>query len=398
MHVGHQKNGRFHDSLPETSHRLRRRRISCASKGSTRFWATAMSLFVCSLCRVSTVPLARTYSVCCSANFLGSLLKVPSAGRFNRLSTTKCTLRFGGRARALRTKVSEVEKLEKQCHWGFIGGRALAGLLPLLIANAAFCQSASADRTISANDMVRAVVANELRSQEANHRNWLYRADREEQGKKKAKEVVQTEQGSLDRLIAVDGHPLDANEQQKERERIENLVRHPSEQQRLEQTKKKDAELCRTFFKMIPDAFTFSYTERDGDLIKLSYHPNPGFQSPSREARVLHDMEGEMWVQEMPQRLVRIRGRLIDDVKFAAGLLGRLEKGSEFNVEQAEVSPGQWELTMLQVDVKGKALFFKTIAVQEREYRSDFRRVPDHLTLAEAADLLTTQVIVAANR
>jgi hypothetical protein len=52
----------------------------------------------------------------------------------------------------------------------------------------------------------------------------------------------------------------------------------------------------------------------------------------------------------------------------------------------------------MEVDVKGKALFFKTIAVQEKECCSDFRRVRDGVSLAEAADMLTKQVIVAANR
>lgn len=149
---------------------------------------------------------------------------------------------------------------------------------------------------------------------------------------------------------------------------------------------------------MIPDAFTFSYAGREGDLIKLSYKPIPTFQPSSREARVFHAMEGEMWVHGTQRRLVRIRGRLITDVKFAGGLLGHLAKGGQFNVEQTELSPTQWELTAIEVRVKGKALFFKTIAVQEKEYRSDFRRVPEGLTLAEAADMLTKRVIVAANR
>ena len=48
--------------------------------------------------------------------------------------------------------------------------------------------------------------------------------------------------------------------------------------------------------------------------------------------------------------------------------------------------------------MKGKALLFKTIAVQEKEYRSDFRAVSDGLTLAEAADILTNEVTVAANQ
>jgi hypothetical protein len=279
----------------------------------------------------------------------------------------------------------------------FLGRCALNGLLSLLLAVAAFSQS-SADLATSANDLARAVVANELKLTDANDSRWMYHVDREEQGKKKAKEVVETGQGSLDRLVGVDGHPLNAHEQQQEKKRIEDLVRNPEEQQRREQSKRKDAEQCESFFKTIPDAFIFSYAGREGALIKLSYKPNPTFQPSSREARVFHAMEGEMWVHGAQRRLVRFRGRLVTDVKFAGGLLGHLERGGQFNVEQAEVSANQWELTVIEVNVNGKALFFKTIAVQEKEYRSDFRRVRDDLTLAEAADMLTKQVIVAANR
>ncbi len=280
----------------------------------------------------------------------------------------------------------------------FLERCALPGLLALLPIGAAFSQSTAARPAISADDLVRAVVANELKAQGESRGRWMYRVDKEEQNKQKAKEVVQTGQGSLERLVAIDGRPLNAKEQQDERERIGNLVRNSAEQQRLEQTKKKDAEQCRAFFKMLPDALIFIYAGRDGNLIKLNYRPNPGFQPPSREARVFHEMEGEMWVHETQRRLVSIRGQLIADVKFAGGLLGHLEKGGHFHVEQRELLPGQWDLTFMEVDMKGKALLFKTIAVQEKEYRSDFRTVPDGLTLAEAADILAKEVIVATNR
>jgi hypothetical protein len=279
-----------------------------------------------------------------------------------------------------------------------LGKCTLAGLIAFLPIAAAFSQSASAGLPISANDLVRAVVANELKAQDESHGRWMYRVEREQQGKKKAKEVVQTGQGSLDRLVALDGQPLTAKEQQDETERIGNLVRNPAEQQKLEQTRKKDAEQCKAFFKMLPDALTFIYASRDGGVIKLNYRPNPSFQPPSREARVFHEMEGEMWVQETQRRLARIQGQLVADVKFAGGLLGHLEKGGHFSAEQRELSPGQWDLTFMEVDMKGKALFFKTIDVNEKEHRSDFRTVPDDLTLAEAADMLTKQVMLAANR
>jgi hypothetical protein len=280
----------------------------------------------------------------------------------------------------------------------FFARCTLAGLTGLSPIAAAFGQSTPAGPAVSANDLVRAVVANELRFQDGSHGRWMYRVEREEQGKKKTKEVVQTRLGSLDRLVAIEGQPLNAKEQKDESERIGNLLLNPVEQQRLEQTKKKDAEQCKAFFRLFPDALSFNYAGRDGDLIKVSYRPNPSFQPPSREARVFHEMEGEMWVHETQRRLVRIRGHLIADVKFAGGLLGHLEKGGHFNVEQRELSPGQWDLTFMEVDMKGKALFFKTIDVNEKEYRSDFRTVPDGLTLAEAADILSNEVTVAANR
>ena len=278
----------------------------------------------------------------------------------------------------------------------FLERCGLFGFLALLPIGAAFSQSTS---QISANDLVRTVVANELKAQSESHGRWMYRVDKEEQNKQKAKEIVQTRQGSLERLVAIDGRPLNAKEEQEERERIENLVRNSAEQQRLEQTKKrKDTEQCKALFRMLPDALTFIYAGRDGDLIRLSYRPNPSFQPPSREARVFHEMTGEMWVHETQRRLVRIHGQLIADVKFAAGLLGHLEKGGYFNVEQHELLPGQWDLTLMEVDLKGKALFFKTVAVKEKEYRSNFRKVPDGLTLAGAADILAKEVIVATNR
>src|ERR1700731_2409615 len=105
---------------------------------------------------------------------------------------------------------------------------------------------------------------------------------------------------------------------------------------------------------MLPDAFVFNYAGRAGDLIELSFRPNPNFQPPSLEARVFHDMEGELWVDVKQERLAAINGHLMEDVKFGGGLLGHLEKGGHFEVRQAEVAPGHWDMTFMAVDMKGK--------------------------------------------
>jgi len=149
---------------------------------------------------------------------------------------------------------------------------------------------------------------------------------------------------------------------------------------------------------MLPDAFVFNYAGGDGNLVKLSFKPNPNFHPPSLEARVFHDMEGEMWVDCKQERLAVFSGHLTQDVKFGLGLLGYLDKGGHFEVRQAEVVPGHWDMTTMSVEMTGKALLFKSIGVQKMENRRGFQQVSDDLTLTQAADILNGHTAVADNR
>jgi hypothetical protein len=149
---------------------------------------------------------------------------------------------------------------------------------------------------------------------------------------------------------------------------------------------------------MLPDAFVFNYAGGDDILVRLSFRPNPNFQPPSLEARVFHDMEGEMWVDCKQERLAAFNGHLTQDVKFGLGLLGHLDKGGHFEVRQAEVVPGHWDMTTLSLDMTGKALLFARIGVRKKENHRDFHQVSDDLTLSQAADILNRHVVVADNR
>jgi hypothetical protein len=249
-----------------------------------------------------------------------------------------------------------------------------------------------------ANELVRRVVVNELKSQIEDHDRWMYRLEKEESGRKMAQEILETSDGSLSRLLSVGGHPLDTQQQKKENRRLQRLVSHPDEQRKLQQASSKKTEQGARLFRILPDIFLFSYMGRQDDLVTLTFKPNPNFQPASLEARVFHSMQGEVTVDTRQERLAAISGRLAEDVNFGGGLLGHLEKGGRFEVKQAEVSPGHWEMIILTVDMKGKALLFKTVGVYETENHSDFHRVPDELTLAEAAGILNKQIVVADNR
>jgi len=272
-----------------------------------------------------------------------------------------------------------------------------AGVILLLVSRIASAESQSEARS-SPVDLVKAVIRSELNISDLTEIRWKYLLVKEVDGKQETREVVETKSGSLDRLIAIAGEPLTDAQQRGETERILRLSHNPEEQHKFEQTHRKDAEQCNRFLQMIPDAFLFEYAGDSGGRIKLIFKPNPRFQPPSREGKVLHEMAGEIWVDAKQRRLVSINSQLINEVKFARGLLGHLEKGGQFTVKRTEITPGHWELTEMAVDMRGKALLFKTISVRQKELHRNFQPVPDNLSLSDAAGLLLKQALIAAKR
>src|SRR5215471_8949751 len=95
------------------------------------------------------------------------VLGLQPVARTSSSNGTKRTIRTAGEAMSFRS----------------LGKYALAGLIAVSPATAAHTQAGSAEHTMSANDLARAVVANELKVQEGNHSRWMYRADKEEQGR-----------------------------------------------------------------------------------------------------------------------------------------------------------------------------------------------------------------------
>jgi hypothetical protein len=268
----------------------------------------------------------------------------------------------------------------------------------ILLGSTALPQSHPEKLDMSAGELAQRVVNNELKFQDEDHSRWMYRLEKEESGRQRVQEILETNDGSLSRLLSVDSHPLDAKQQQEENQRMQRLVSHPDELRKLQQASNKEAERGERLFKILPEVLVFAYAGRQGNLVTLTFQPNPSFQPVSLEARVLHGMQGQMTVDTKQDRLVTLNGHLMEDMKFGGGLLGRLDKGGEFEFKQTEVAPGHWEMIALRVDMKGKALLFKTIDVQETENHSDFRRIPADLTLAEATDILNTQMFVADRR
>ena len=241
------------------------------------------------------------------------------------------------------------------------------------------------------NQLVRQVINHEVQAEQHDNSYWMFRLHQTESGVTKTEEVVETPHGWVRRLLAVNGRPLTAKQRAKDNAGMQKLLTDPDEQRKNQEDTRNDVRQAQDLLKMLPDAFLYTYAGRSGPVVKLNFRPNPKFHPQSREAAVFHDMVGTLWLNLKQQRLAGIRGHLNQEVKFAGGLLGHLDKGGTFNVNQTQIAPGIWDVTYMNVQMNGKALFFKTIAVREKDTRSDYRRVSSDLTLAQAANLVKKQ-------
>ena len=271
----------------------------------------------------------------------------------------------------------------------------MAGMLrvsAILMLAGLTCSSFGQSPNVPANELVRSVLNNEIKAENADNSHWMFRLDtKRPNAPETVDEVVETKDGPLKYPLLIDGQRLTGAQQQQANNEIQRAVLDPTSLRKADHAKAEDDAHSQQMLKLFPNAFRFQYGERKGDFVQLNFTPNPDFRPPDREATVFHAMAGSIWLDTKQKRLAEISGRLTHQVKFGWGLLGYLDEGGHFHVKQAEVAPGYWELTSLDVQMNGKALFFKTIAVRQKYARSDFKQVPPNLDVAKAAQMLQNQ-------
>jgi len=246
-------------------------------------------------------------------------------------------------------------------------------------------QSKSAEKPSDPHELVQEMVRTELEAQKKDTSLWQYKQIRERNGKRETVEVLETKDGTLDRLIAVNGRPLSDADQKKEDARLKKLASHPSQLAKKKKNDIEDEQHEQRLLQMLPDAFRYETAGAESDLVHLKFTPNPSFTPSTREAAVFHHLAGDLWIDSRSKRLARINGTLLSAVKFGGGMLGHLNKGGTFAARQQVVGDGLWELTSLSVQMDGKALFFHSIAIRQKQDSSDYHRVTANISPEQAA-------------
>lgn len=243
-------------------------------------------------------------------------------------------------------------------------------------------------------DLVRKAVRNENQP-EVDKTHYTYRLIKRKPERIEVREMIETDQGVIGRLLMVNDKPLSAADRSKEDARLQRLVDDPQQLAQKQKSQKEDDRRTRNMVNALPDAFLYEYAgvtneEPWGELVNLKFKPNPNFDPPQRETMVYRGMEGTMSIAVPAYHIAKIQAHLFRDVNFGWGILGHLDQGGRFIVEQKPVEGTHgthWEPSHMVLDFNGKALLFKTIRINDDETTIDYRPV-QNMTVAQAVDLL----------
>jgi hypothetical protein len=263
-------------------------------------------------------------------------------------------------------------------------------LAALLLAVGAWAGPQEAKLPPNATDLVRQAMQHELKPPENQGEYFAWRTRTVKPNRTTLKQYVETPEGLLARVLTVNDKPLSPEDRAKEDARNNRLL-DPKQMQQKHKEQQEDETRTKRMVAALPDAFIYQYVgteEKNGHtMANLKFTPNPDFKPPTRESLVFQGMEGTMTIDATAMHLAKIDGTMVKDVSIGWGIIGHLDKGGHFVVEQKEIDKDNWQITTMRLDFSGKALIFKSIRIDETDISTDFRKVPS-MTVGQALEFL----------
>ncbi len=291
--------------------------------------------------------------------------------------------------------------------------RAPSVLAGAILVAAATARGQAAPPVPDPTALVRHAVALRL-SEEASHQPLRF--DFHKRGDRRAftQEIVETPLGDVARLVAVNGAALTPDARQAEADRLNELAANRALQEHRFRHEQADQARVDKLLRLLPEAFLYRYVGSRpcqaaaipviripgvptpspappppaDTCYHLTFTPNPHWSPPDLESRLLQGMAGDVWIDANGDRLHLLSARIVSDVDFGWGIVGRFNRGGTIFMEQDRLSGNDWELTRMKLNLTGKVLLVKTLRVDIDEKMGDFQPVPKNLDYREAIRML----------
>ena len=195
------------------------------------------------------------------------------------------------------------------------------------------------------------------------------------------RDVIESKDGTVARLILRDGKPLSAEQDASERERLNDLIASPAAYAKHVKNGESEKTMADKLVPMMADAMINTYTPgqpqsgRNGGALEivLDYKPNPKFVPPTTEAQALTGLEGRVWIDAKTRYVVRMEGAIARGVNFGWGMLAHIYPGGKVEMNQTSVGGNRWIFTDFSMQLTVRALMVKKLEIRSSAKTSNYQ-------------------------
>ena len=197
------------------------------------------------------------------------------------------------------------------------------------------------------------------------------------------RDVIESKEGTVARLIMRNGKPLTDEQDKAERQRLNDMLGSPDAYAKHVKNDSSERKLAESLIRMMPDAMIHTYApgqpqtgkNKDSLEIVLDFEPNPKFHPPTTFAEALSGLKGRAWIDAKTRQIVRMEGTVFRPVNFGWGMLAHIYPGGTLTFEQTDAGNGRQIFTHFTEHLTVRALMLKTINVNAEVEASNFQTV-----------------------
>jgi hypothetical protein len=196
-------------------------------------------------------------------------------------------------------------------------------------------------------------------------------------------EVTMIDGSPYQRLLAVNGEPLNAQQAAAEAQKQAAAVKmRKAQSQSARQARiakyQHGQQRNNLMISQLSQAFDFTLEREDKmngfDVWVLKAMPRAGYKPPTMQAQVLPGMQGELWIDKKTYEWVKVVAQVIHPVSID-GFLAVVEPGTQFEIEKKPVAEGIWQITHFSSHATAKVLHLFNHKEQDEITFFDFEPV-----------------------
>ena len=195
------------------------------------------------------------------------------------------------------------------------------------------------------------------------------------------RDVIESKDGTVARLIMKNGKPLTPEEDKDERERLNNMIASPATFAKHAKNAESEKTMADKLVPLMADAMINSYAPgqpqsgRNGGALEivLDYTPNPKWNPPNTEAQALTGLEGRVWIDAKTHYVVRMEGTIFRGVNFGWGMLAHIYPGGKLVMNQTNAGGNRWIFTDFSMQLSVRALMVKRLEIHSTAKASNYQ-------------------------